>query len=155
MAVVILVVCSGLGFTENMSGKLGLGLRNDMFDARYFVGNGFGVHAGIALNSLKPATGAKSSEFDYNVGGFYSKEITDGLMFQAGLTIQSASGKDTGVKYHDWSYNPYLGAEFVYKGRFGLDFKVIPIEYSTSTQGGGTAKMWSGGYGSLGAHLYF
>ena len=155
MAVVLAVVCSGLGFAESMAGKLGLGLRNDAFDARYFLSNSFGIHAGTALASIKPKTGAKSSEFDFTFGGFYSKEITDGLMFQAGMTIQSMSGKAAGVKFQDWAYNPYLGAEFIYKGRFGFDFKVIPIQYATDTQAGATTKVWSGGSGSIGAHIYF
>ena len=156
MAVIITTMCSGLSFAENMAGKIGVGLRNDVFDVRYFVNDHIGVHAGTALQSLKPKGGSKSTEYDFNAGGFYSKEITDGLMFQTGLTVGYHTGKDAGVEYDAWNYNPYLGAEFVYKGRFGLDFKIIPVQYYTGSGGTGPDyTAWGGGYGSLGAHIYF
>ena len=155
MAAVISTMFSGFGFAESMAGKTGFGLRNNMFDVRYFVTDRIGVHAGMAMSDYKPESARRSTENDFNAGGFYSKEITDGLMFQTGLPIQAAVGKDAGVEYHDWSYNPYLGAEFVYKGRFGLDFKVIPIQYTTNRETGANSKTWSGGYGSFGAHIYF
>ena len=138
-----------------MAGKIGFGLRDGTFDVRYFVTNGLGVHAGTAMSTLNPEGAATNRESEYLAGGFYSKELTDGVMFQTGLTVTRIIGKYTGVKYYEWAYNPYLGAEFVYKGRFGLDFKVIPLQYYTSREKGNNSTGWAGGYGSLGAHLYF
>ncbi len=155
LAVIILSVCSGLSFAESMTGKIGVGLRNDMFDVRYFINDTIGVHAGTAVSAFNPEGTTKSTEYDLNIGGFYSKEITDGLMFQTGLTVAHSAGKDAGIRYKVWSYNPYLGAEFIYKGRFGLDFKIIPIQYSTWKETGSNSTAWAGGAGSLGAHLYF
>ncbi len=151
----ILTVCSGFSFAESMAGKIGVGLRNDMFDVRYFISNSIGVHAGTAMYFIDPKDTSKSTEYDFNAGAFYSKEITDGLMYQAGLTMGYSTGKDAGVQYDVLSYNPYLGAEFIYKGRFGLDFKIIPVQYSTYNETGRDSSAWGGGYGSLGAHLYF
>jgi len=155
LAIVILSVCSGLGFAESMTGKIGVGLRNDTFDVRYFINDTIGVHAGADVGVFNQEGTFKDTGYGFNVGGFYSKEITDGLMFQTGLTVAHSAGKDTGVRYKSWNYNPYLGAEFIYKGRFGLDFKIIPIQYSTGEQAGADYTAWNGGGGSLGAHLYF
>ena len=155
LAVGILTICSGLSFAESMAGKIGFGLRNQTFDVRYFISDRIGVHAATSMQSLKPKGGSKTTEYSYTAGGFYSKEITDGVMFQTGLTVSYYTGKDAGVQYDEMSYNPYVGAEFVYKGRFGLDFKVIPVQYTTNNEKGGDYTVWSGGYGSFGAHIYF
>lgn len=155
IAVVLSMICSGIGSAQSMAGKLGVGLRNTTFDVRYFVTNNIGVHAGTSMNFTKPSSGSKSSEYVYDLGGFYSKEITDGLLFQTGMTVTYDGGKDAGTKFTSWAYNPFLGAEFVYKGRFGLDFKVIPIQYVDNREKGRNSTSWAGGYGSFGAHLYF
>lgn len=155
LAVVVSMVCSGIGFAEGMAGKLGVGLRSNTFDVRYFVTDNIGVHGGTSISYKHPESGTNSSDHLYSAGGFYSKEITDGLFFQGGMTITYEGGKDSGRKYTSWAYNPFLGAEFVYKGRFGLDFKVIPLQYVDNRESGNNYTIWGGGYGSLGAHIYF
>ena len=155
MAVVISMGCAGLSSAESMAGKIGVGVRNDTFDVRYFVNDSFGVHAGTSMDFYHPDAGNKSSSYTYDAGAFYSKEITDGLLFQAGLTGPYVTGKDEGVSFNQMTYNPYVGAEFLYKGRFGFDFKVIPVSYTTISETGADAKAWAGGYGSVGAHIYF
>ena len=155
LAVVVWAVCSGLVFAESMAGKAGLGLRNDSFDVRYFINDWLGVHGGVVMSSYRPEGVSNSSDYGYCAGSFYSKEITDGVMFQTGLTVQYHTGKDAGVGYKEWNYNPYVGAEFVYKGRFGFDFKVIPVQYGIFREAGANYTYFAGGYGSVGAHLYF
>jgi hypothetical protein len=155
VAVALCMVCSGVGFAESMSGKIGVGMRSNTFDARYFITENIGVHAGTAMYFMQPSSSAQNVERVYVLGGFYSKEITDGLFFQTGLTVTRDGGRSAGIKYTTWIYNPYLGAEFVYKGRFGLDFKVIPVQYGDNRQKGNNFTAWSCGLASLGAHIYF
>ncbi len=155
VAVVLSLVCSGISSAESIAGKIGLGVRNNTFDVRYFINDNIGVQAGTAMTFMKPSSGKRSSEYMFDFGGFYSKEITDGLLFQAGLTLSCDTGKDSGTGFTSWAYNPYLGGEFVYKGRFGLDFKVIPIQYIDNREHGQNYTVWGGGLASLGAHIYF
>lgn len=155
LAVALLAVCSGFGFAESMAGKIGVGLRADTFDIRYFVKDWLGVHAGTSWFYDKAVVGDDSSEFDLDAGTFYSKEVLEGLMFQTGITVTYVAGKKTGIKFTEWDFDPYIGAEYVYQGRFGFDFKIIPILYSTFRQTGADVNSWVAGVGSLGAHIYF
>ena len=145
----------GLSCAENMSGKLGLGLRSDSFDVRYFVSEHLGVHAGTALFYDKNDKALDSNEYGFLGGAFYSKEIDDGIMFQTGMTVSYYTGNQSGVYYQEWDFNPFLGGEFIYKKRFGLDFKVIPVQYITFRKSGSDSNFWGGLFGSLGAHIYF
>ncbi len=149
------IVCCGIASAQDMTGKIGFGLRNNTFDVRYFVTDRIGVHAGTAMGYSKTAGKAENTEYGYDAGAFYSKEITEGIKFQTGLTVQYYTGKDTGIAYKEWGYNPYVGAEFIYKGRLGIDFKVIPVQYWNVKEKGSNTYGREGGYGSFGAHLYF
>lgn len=157
LAVVISAICSGVGFAESMAGKIGFGLRNETFEVRYFASDRLGVHAGGAMDSEKTTNLAKDTDYDLHAGGFYSKEIGDGIMFQAGLTVQYNTGRKAGYHYDAWGANPYLGAEMVFKGRFGIDFKVILVQYTNIKVPGAdrTTTLRSSGTGNFGAHLYF
>ena len=165
MSIMFLTLCASTGFsgntTENttekidMAGKIGFGIRNTTFDVRYFVKDWLCVHAGTDLYFSDPKEGRNSTACTFMAGSFYSTEIVKNLLFQTGLTFTYYTGRDSGVHYNQYYYNPYVGAEYIYKGRFGLDFKVIPIEYFVYKRSGSDSKGWCTGYGSVGAHIYF
>ena len=162
---VALLFCGSAVFAESMNQKLGLGLRSDSADARYFITDWLGVHAGSALwyqsaDKGQDATNVDNSNYNVMFGAFYNKELKDikeGVFFQSGLTTSYYWGK-TGTQaqqFHEWTLNPYVGGEMVYKGRFGVDFKVIPFQYDRYVERGNCSRGWGGMAGSMGAHIYF
>lgn len=143
-------------FAENMAGKLGVGLRGEDFDVRYFAAEKFGMHAGTSFDYTKADSGADSKNAKIFLGAFYNHEVEDGIFLQAGMLVGYNPGTTADQYYHAWYFNPFIGAEAVYKKRFGIDFKIMPVQYardiSTSL---GSSKYWSSLHGSLGAHYYF
>ncbi len=160
MSIMFLTLCASTGFSGNttekidMAGKIGFGIRSTTFDVRYFVKDWLGVHAGTRLYFSDPKEGSNSTACSFMAGSFYSTEIVKNLLFQTGLTFTYDTGENSGIHYNEYYYSPYVGAEYIYKGRFGLDFKVIPITYFIR-KSSNSEKGWASGYGSVGAHIYF
>ncbi|NLO91579.1 MAG: hypothetical protein GX410_06280 [Elusimicrobia bacterium] len=143
-------------FAEDMTGKFGVGMRNQDFDVRYFASEHFGMHAGTSFSYEKAEPGKDSRDGTFYLGAFYNKEMEDGIFLQGGMLVGYNPGSDADRYYHSWYFNPFVGAEMVYKKRFGLDFKLLPVQYATSTSTSlGSSKYWSSLKGSLGAHYYF
>ena len=76
-------------------------------------------------------------------------------MLQAGALVAYSTGKESDKVYGQWYMAPFAGAEVVINERFGIDFRVHPVEYAIYTTGGTTKKSVWGLYSSLGAHYYF
>jgi hypothetical protein len=159
---VALLLCGSSCFADSMNQKFGLGLRSDSVDARYFPTDWLGVHAGTSLfyQSADRGQGADASQYNVIFGAFYNKELkklTDGLFFQSGMTVTYDWGKDNSISqnYHEWVFNPFVGGEMVFKGRYGVDFKVIPVQYERYVEVKNSARTWGGMAGSMGAHIYF
>ncbi|MDD5629455.1 MAG: hypothetical protein PHU21_10355 [Elusimicrobia bacterium] len=155
-----LLFCGGPCFAESMNHKLGLGLRSDSADVRYFVTDWLAAHAGASFwyDAADRGQGADNSTYSVMFGAFYNKELPslkDGVFVQAGLTNTYFWGKVSGEQWHEWDINPFVGGEFVYKGRFGVDFKVIPFQYVRYVTRGNCTRGWGGMAGSMGAHIYF
>lgn len=156
----VLLLCGSSCFAESMNHKIGLGLRSDSADARYFITDWLAVHAGGSLwyDGADKGHGQDYSTYAAMFGAFYNKEIPsikDGVFFQSGLTNTYTWGKTAGQQYHQWAINPFVGGEYVFKGRFGVDFKVIPFQYVRYVERGNCYRGWGGFTGSMGAHIYF
>lgn len=143
-------------FAENMAGKLGVGMRNNSFDVRYFAMEKLGFHAGTSLSYTKADSGADSKDGTFYAAGFYNKEVEDGIFLQAGMLVGYNPGTETDKYFHSWYFNPFVGAELIYKKRFGVDFKVMPVQYATNiSKSLGSSKYWGALNASMGAHYYF
>ncbi len=157
-----LLFCGSSCFAESMNHKFGLGMRSDSADVRYFITDWLGVHAGTSLwyQSADKGQGRDASGYSAMFGAFYNKELKDikeGVFFQSGLTTAYDWGKSDAYaqEYHEWVLNPYVGGEMVYKGRFGVDFKVIPFQYIRYVERGNCFTGWGSMAASMGAHIYF
>ena len=139
----------------DMAHKFGVGLRGGNFNLRYFLSNTFCADTVLAYRSTKNDSAPDTSLYYFGGGAFYSREVRKDIMLQAGALVAYSTGVDSEKTYGQWYLAPFAGAEAIINERFGIDFRVHPVEVALYTSGGAEKKsVWSL-YSSLGAHYYF
>jgi len=140
---------------SDMARKFGVGLRGGNFNIRYFLSNTFCVDSVLAYRNTKNDSAADSTLYYFGGGAFYNHETVKDVFLQAGALVAYSTGMESNKTYGQWYMAPFVGAEAVINERFGVDFRVHPVEAALYTTGGAEKKtVWSL-YSSLGAHYYF
>ncbi|MFA6584720.1 MAG: hypothetical protein WCS77_10520 [Elusimicrobiaceae bacterium] len=151
----VLIALPAFSHAADMTGKFGLGLRNDQFSARYFVNNSFATELGTAFSYVDTDNLGITRDYNVLASIFYVREIHEDILLEAGITATYLKGTYNNNKFNEYVLSPFIGMETIIKGHFGLDFKVIPFSFDHYDCTGLTTKGYFSMHGSLGAHYYF